>query len=573
MSHPRLPLTRSARLAATLGLLSSLWLPTSSVEAQRVVVPTSNSGVQTSGGPSAESGQFLGDLGAAPVEVPASPGKPGEAPAPVATTATATATPAAAPWPPAPVEPTTPNGCSKPLKGTGTTYHVGPGQAITELTDVPWLSLRAGDVVNIHHRAEPYRTKFALRAQGTADAPVVIHGVTDAQCNRPVISGQNAVTARDAVAMNFFNKQYTEPYGLIFVYKSRDQTWGSRPKHLRIANLKLTGAHKDHRYTAQDGSTGTYVGGAAAIYAVVVEDLTIENCEITRNGNGVFVNSKSEDEASRNVFLRHNRIWENGNVGSWFEHNLYIQTARSLYEGNYIGQLIPGARGSSMKDRSSATVVRFNHIVAAARAIDLVEIEGGVKQILKDPLYPDAWVYGNLIVNDFRNPGQSSVKLIHWGGDNDERYFRQGTLHFYNNTVLHQSTQAQAWYMALFDMPTAQHKVEAHGNVFVNQGTTQMRAGHEAGTVVFGGTNWISRDWAEAGPTSPVRITVAGKLLSQPAVGLDADGRPRPGAAGTDLSEVRTSLPPVGHQFAGPAGIVKRTVVGKGLDLGAFELK
>ena len=557
---PRFPLPA---LLLALGL--TLMAP--SGQAQRVIIPATNSGTQT-GGPSGESGQFLGDLAAPPQDVATAPGKSGEA---VSSTASAPAKDAA--WPPAPREPVSADGCSKPLTGSGTPYPVGPGQAISELTDVPWLSLRAGDVVNIHHRAEPYRTKIALRAQGTADAPVVIHGVTDAKCNRPVISGQNAVTARDAVAMGYFNKQYTEPYGLIFIYKSRDQAWGSRPKHIRIENLKLTGAHKDSRYTAQDGSIGQYLGGAAAVYAVVVEDLTIENCEITRNGNGVFVNSKSEDEASRNVFIRHNRIWENGNTGSWFEHNLYVQTARSLYEGNYIGQLIPGAKGSSMKDRSSATVVRFNHIVAAARAIDLVEIEGGVRQILKDPLYPDAWVYSNLIVNDFKNPGLPSVKLIHWGGDNDERYFRQGTLHFYNNTVLHSSTQAQAWYMALFDMPTSQQKVDARANVFVNQGTTQMRIGHEGGTIEFNGNNWISRDWAEAAPTSVVKVAVKGKLLTQPAAGLGPDGRPRAGAAGTDLTDNAADLPPVGHQFAEPAGIVRRVQSGRAMDLGAFELK
>ena len=558
---PRPPLSRhAAGLTLALSMATLLTLP---AQAQRVTVPTTSSGTQT-GGPSGESGQFISDLGSPAAEVSATPGKPGESAPTAAATETA--------WPPAPQEPASPDGCSKPLTGRGTTYHVGPGQAITELTDVPWLSLRAGDVVNIYHRAEPYRTKFALRAQGTADAPVVIHGVTDAKCNRPVISGQNAVTASDAAAMSYYSKQYTEPYGLIFIYKSRDQPWGSRPKHIRIANLKLTGAHQDHRYTAQDGSTGQYVGGAAAVYAIVVEDLTIENCEITRNGNGVFVNSKSEDEASRHVFIRHNRIWDNGNVGSWFEHNLYIQTARSLYEGNYIGQLIPGARGSSMKDRSSATVVRYNHIVAAARAIDLVEIEGGVKQILKDPLYPQAWVYGNLIVNDFRNPGHSSVKLIHWGGDNDERYFRQGTLHFYNNTVLHTSTQAQAWYMALFDMPTGQQKVEARSNLFVNQGTTQMRVGHEAGTIEFDDVNAITRDWAEAGPTAQVRVSIKGKLLTQPA-NLAPDGRPRSGTVGLDQAEPPAGRPALTHQFSSPAGIVRRTVNGKAGDLGAFELK
>jgi hypothetical protein len=127
--------------------------------------------------------------------------------------------------------------------------------------------------------------------------------------------------------------------------------------------------------------------------------------------------------------------------------------------------------------------------------------------------------------------------------------------------------------MALFDMPTAQQKVDARANVFVNQGTTQMRIGHEAGTITFSGTNWISRDWAEAAPTSQVKVVVTGKLLSQPAAGLGPDGRPRAGAAGTDLTDPAADLPPVGHQFAEPAGIVRRIQSGRAPDLGAFELK
>ena len=556
---PRRP---PALVPLTSTLLILVALAAGPAAAQQVKIPSSQSGSSPGGGPSDASGRFLAE---GPADAASGTGS-------AAGETRGASDPAGGAWPPPVQEPASPNGCSKPLTGRGTTYHVGPGQQYAELDEVPWLSLGPGDVVNIHHRAEPYRTKIGLRAQGTADAPVVLNGVTDAKCNRPVISGQNARTARDAVAQNFFSKQYSEPYGLIFIYKSRDQAWGSRPKHIRIANLKLTGAHKDNTYTGMDGTPARYVGGAAAIYAIVVEDLTVENCEITRNGNGIFVNSRSDEEASRGVFIRHNRIWDNGNVGSWFEHNLYVQTARSLYEGNYIGQLVPGAKGSSMKDRSSASVVRYNHIVAAARAIDLVEIEGGVKPVLNDPLYPQAWVYGNLIVNDFRNPGHSSVKLIHWGGDNDERYFRNGTLHFFHNTVMHSSAQAEAWYMALFDMPTGRQTVRLRDNLLINQGTTQMRLGHEAGTIEFDGTHWISQDWAEAAPTSIVKVVRRGKLIEGRTAGLGSDGRPRAGSAGADLAAATaTDLPPVTHQFAAPAGIVRRPVTGKAPDLGAFE--
>ena len=52
--------------------------------------------------------------------------------------------------------------------GLGADHRVGPGQTYTELEQVPWESLRAGDTVRIFHRAEPYRGKFMLAAQGTA---------------------------------------------------------------------------------------------------------------------------------------------------------------------------------------------------------------------------------------------------------------------------------------------------------------------------------------------------------------------------------------------------------------------
>ena len=70
-------------------------------------------------------------------------------------------------WPPSPVM-SPPTACAGPLMGSHATYNVGPGQPLAELTDVPWLQLQAGDVVNIHHRKLPYRTKFGLRATNTS---------------------------------------------------------------------------------------------------------------------------------------------------------------------------------------------------------------------------------------------------------------------------------------------------------------------------------------------------------------------------------------------------------------------
>lgn len=103
-------------------------------------------------------------------------------------------------WPPA-FKTLSSSSCAGPLIGSNRTYDVGPGKQYTELTQVPWLSLTAGDVVNIYYRAQPYKTIIGLRAQGTANRPVYINGVTDSQCNRPVIDANGAVLADDTKAV------------------------------------------------------------------------------------------------------------------------------------------------------------------------------------------------------------------------------------------------------------------------------------------------------------------------------------------------------------------------------------
>ncbi|MCW7537510.1 hypothetical protein OOT46_06550 [Aquabacterium sp. A7-Y] len=487
-------------------------------------------------------------------------------------------------WPP-PVPPLRSNACSEALKarGGGRTFDVGPGKPYTELEDVPWLQLGPGDVVNIHHRAQPYRTKIGLRAEGRADAPVVINGVTDARCRRPEISGASAVTARDAVRAQFFDKKHSEHLGTIVLYRSPQDRYGHRPRHIVFQNLKVSGANKANTYIAQDGSTGRYASGAAGIYAVVVEHLTLDNCEITGNANGLFVNSRSNDEASAYITVRRSRLHDNGNPGSWLEHNLYVQAARTLYEGNYIGQLVPGALGSSLKDRASGTVVRYNHIVAAARALDLVEIEDGVTRISDDPLYNDAWVFGNLIVDDAGTPAQASMKLIHWGGDNSPEVFRRGTLHFYNNTVVVKAEQRKEfWYVSLFDMPTSQQTVSARGNVVVNLGSTDLRLGAEGGNIELAGTNWISPGWLPRGGNAPVALRSTGRLAPGRDPGLAPDWRPRAGAPVLDLA---SAVPPaaragvavenlaVRHEYSPEGGLAERRRQGRGYDLGAFELR
>jgi hypothetical protein len=439
-------------------------------------------------------------------------------------------------------------------------------------------------VVNVYYRATPYRTKFGLRAQGTAAKPVVINGVTDAACNRPEISGDGAVTAADAVAAKFWPE--IQSLGLIQIHRGpndSDDTY--RPEHITIQNLKLTGTHHTKSFTGVNGAREAYDPFASAIYALRVAHLTVENCEITGNNMGIFTNSRGNNplDYSAYTIIRRNKIHLNGS-GRSTEHNLYIQSYRALYEGNYIGA-VAGGEGSALKDRSSGTVIRYNHIVSGARALDLVEAEED-SAVPKDVLYNHAWVYGNLIVNDFSQPSYS-VRMIHWGCDNNCARARKGTLNFYNNTLINRSKQSQVYYTAIFhmnpDIP-ASAVIEARSNVFANYGDTDYHFLAEAGRVNLRGTNFLPTGWlkGQASVTGVLDQTGA-TAVTQADAGLTADGMPLASSAwllakapaeslaaalpGLSLENLRVT-----HQYQSPQAWVPRAASGA-LDLGAFEAR
>lgn len=456
------------------------------------------------------------------------------------------------------------------MTGSHATYNVGPGKTYTELTNVPWLSLQAGDVVNVYYRPEPYRTKIGLRAKGSAGAPVVINGVTDSNCQRPVISGENAVTAADARAAGFGND--IQGVGLIQIFKGpSDPLETFTPTYITIQNLKLTGARSGVSFQNNAGTNATYGTFSAAIYAVRVHNLTVENCEITGNGMGVFTNTKGDAAGgySANVIIRRNRIYDNGYTTDDHEHNLYIQARRALYEGNFIGQAFAG---SAIKDRSSGTVIRYNKILASARAIDLVETEEEYySNVQADPLYNHAWVYGNIIINDGQAPGGSAVNIVHWGFDNNLAKSRAGTLFFYQNTMVNRVAQNKFWYTVPFQLgkdgqaPTG-IKVEAASNIFWNAGGNEWRFLSNVGTLQFMGSNYVPTNWYATVPGQSADVRTNGATLI---AGLDPklDANYQPQATSPALGQVilSASTTPVGataanlqvaHQYKEGVGIV-----------------
>jgi hypothetical protein len=489
-------------------------------------------------------------------------------------------------WPPAFV-PLPTNHCDTvPLIGAHATYNVGPGQAHTELTTVPWMSLQAGDVVNIFYRATPYKTKFGLRPKGTAEAPVYLHGVTNASCNRPTLSGADAVTATDIIAKNYGGA--IETLGLINIWRlSTDSDGTYTPAWIVIENLHFTNVNATQQFTNLAGKATSYDVFSSPIYAVRVDHLYVKNCEIDHSGLGIFVNTRGQNAAdySSNIFIRGNSFHDNGVVGSSTIHNLYVQARRTLYEGNNIEQLQPGAGGSTIKDRSSAPVIRYNRIVANARAIDLVETEEEyVSNVQTDPLYPYAWVYGNLIINDFSLPNHGTVNAIHWGFDNTQARAHTGTLYFYNNTYVSNASATQAWYAHVFQASTMaagkpKIRIDAFNNVFAQMGSNDFRFMGEDGVLTLYNSNTIPSAYTSVYPGNPgVLDLTKGTPIAISKPGFNADytllstsvarnkgtaNLPASAPAGASLADLQ-----VVGQFAYPYGATARTST---LTLGAFE--
>ena len=388
---------------------------------------------------------------------------------------------------------------------------------------------------------------------------MIINGVADGKGRLPTITGNKAVTATDAIKQKFFlssGGSQIETYGVIIVFKGYNDAYEYKVTNLTIQNLRITGGSVGNKFIDHAGKANAYDAFSAGIYVVKSQFLTLENNEIFGNGLGVFVNDKDDvPGASFFTVVRGNYIYNNGVKDDDHEHNLYVQGTRSLYEGNYIGQLIATSVGSSLKDRSSGPVVRYNTIVSAARAVDLVESQTQAGSSTRtDPLYNYGWVYGNLIIDDFSLPGAGSVDPIHWGGDQyDYPVYHNGPLYFYDNTVIVKATQAQAYHLGVFDIATNKQTMVLSNNIIVHTGTSQMNActnsssdGKTKGTLKFLDTNWAAPFY----PNSQCTLDKTGATLLPGKPVLAADDRLPAGSAAIGKG---VAFPPAGVTFPKPA--------------------
>lgn len=481
---------------------------------------------------------------------------------------------------------TRPLDCTRPARGT--VYDVGPGRAYASIGAVPWGSLSAGDRVRIHARTAPYREKILLSNEGTAAAPISVCGVADARGRRPVIDGRSATT-RPGMRSLF---QATQRRGVITVTPDQTDSWGDKPRYVVIEGLEVRGAYPGSTFTDDAGTIAAYPDNAAGIYVERGENITVRNCLITRNGNGLFVASgDSEAVLSRNILVEGNDFVANSVVGRDREHHSYIEAAGVVYQYNRYRNTRAGSFGGALKDRSAGTVVRYNWIEGGARALDLVEAEESFAMIGGLPEYRATWVYGNVI--NLR--GQDSASAVHYGGDSGVlATYRKGTLYFYGNTVVYRVDRSDRYHSTIFDVETNDEAARIWNNVFHVQSETAgadptfLFMARGEGVHRFG-VNLVSPDiepfrdpavWGE-----PFDGTVTGWSRRIESPGNDPgftdlatdDFRPLGSSAAVDAgTPAPVNLPAnreVVLQYQRHLGARPRPVNGAATDLGAFEAR
>ena len=488
--------------------------------------------------------------------------------------------------------------CEPSRARRGKDYQVGSGpKQIPSLDKVPWERLGPGDTVRIFYRSQPYPGKFAVNAQGTAEAPVRICGVKGPNGERPIIEGNHATTRE---SMNYGRESaraVNEARSIIWIGATDAETGVESPSYITIAGLVIRDANPTYTFVDSQGHLQKYTDFGACIWGDVSHHLSVIDNDLENCAQAVFTKSLDNDDCapgavgacstiSTHTLISSNIVGGYGIAGDDHEHGVYIQSAGAVFEYNWFKQAWPGAGGNAIKDRSVGTVVRCNRIESGAYAIDLVEAEDYANYAKSDPAYRTTFVYGNQIVK----PGPLA---IHYGGNNNVPDFRKGTLYFYNNTVdLRREPDAKAGPDSkpeggayVFRVSTTDETVRVWNNIFLYDKGYQYKAlrapqdvvtRDKTGGNVSLGVNWIDEDGRDTDPDHGVGGPLNGlsHLIRGASRPVNADLVPIPGSAVIGAGEAGPDAArthPVLWQLDKSFKPVARSASGAGADLGAVQ--
>ncbi len=491
------------------------------------------------------------------------------------------------------------------------TYDVGPTTGyLAKLSDVPWGSLKPGDIVNIHYKAGGYHEIIQVSQAGTAANPILIRGIADPTTGAlPIIDGNGAVMDPH---VDFRNPVF-ENFGVIIVTpRKKNYVYGTTfPSWITIESLDIRNAlykaDGSISFTDQHGKTRIFDSFACGIYIEFAQNFTIRGCEISFNGNGIFANSKNQAaQSSKNLLIEKNYIHDNGQPNipglsnGYHEHNIYVESDGAIYQYNRFGPLRKGCHGTMIKDRSAGTIIRYNEVVSTecSNVFAILDPQGGADYLEFKPYYPDAYVYGNVIT---MKASTFNLGIIVWfGAYNGASYYpteHRGTLYFYHNTVVNHQAVGAAFQLTdkeYTPTPDIYEKVDCRNNIFytdtsinsnqyyafkmvvttangtvdmgtnwLSPGTTKLWLGHEGGSTVNGWANQLIGDKNGANNPGFANINGLDYLLTQSSNSVDTGGVLAPSALNLGYDVTEQYVP---HYKSKP-----RTTLDLGPDLGAYE--
>jgi hypothetical protein len=405
-------------------------------------------------------------------------------------------------------------------------YDVGPGKPNTSLSQLPWSNLKGCDTVRIYPKVgnAPYHEMMLISA-GTNLTPTTptrfmrVLGVPDPVTGvLPIIDGTNATQLETSPgqaprSLRYISNTLGDPnralykLGLVMVsgQSGRDYNYGPAG-YISIENLEIrNGSYGTSFVDGLTNAPDSYGTFTSCIFVEVAAHLVLKNNILHDCGNGLFINSKNGVlvELSQDVLVQGNRFYNNSNAigtggsNGFSEHNSYTEARDIIFQYNTFGDVKPGAFGDCLKDRSSGLIVRYNRFSSSCGIqLNLLDATGGGTLIHGDAGYATTHVYGN----EFDISGPTEVHLVGYGGDSGvTSIYRQGTLYFYNNTLVVSGDANHGVYPSvfLFHFDSQSAIGEVSNNVFQatpitpnSPGQVQaMSSGH--GTINLSG-NWVS---------------------------------------------------------------------------------
>lgn len=321
-------------------------------------------------------------------------------------------------------------------------FEVGPGKPYTELEQVPWEFLLPGDRVFVYSRATPYKRTIVISTSGTEDAWIEVIGVRDPDTGAmPILDGDGAICA-DGQHYPLFDGAGMINIGP-FAAGVDGTAHGTKVRFVHVTGFEMRNAHPTKLRTARGASSATnWNEFAQGVYVLGGHNICIQGNKIHNCGQGIFVNSTNHDRfQSHRIHVCNNWIYDCSSIGSFSTHGMYLEAIGMIVEYNYLGTVLDGSNGDTVKERSSGVVYRYNYIEPSANGVAFRDPsnEDSAQNGLLEALAVDSlgeltvksiYVYGNTFVIRRGSPTVIAV------GDGANGELREGKLYFYSNVVV-----------------------------------------------------------------------------------------------------------------------------------------